>query len=658
MKHAVRFLPAVFLPLLVLLAQPSYATDWPPINPDELKMTSEPLAPGATAVILYRQVDRDDSGRTAHETDFVRIKILKDEGRKYGDIEIPYRKGFGNNVVNIRARTIRPDGSVVNFEGKPFDKEIVKAKGLKYLAKTFTLPEVEPGCIIEYSYTTDLPEYFVFDSTWILNDELFTKHAKFSLKPYTTSYSNLHLRWSWHLLPSGTNAPKEGPDHIIRMEVSNVPAFQIEDFMPPQNELKSRVDFTYTEDSEAKDAAEFWKKEGKKLNGIVENFTGKSKAMQEAVSQIISPNDTPDAKVQKIYARVQQIHNTSYDLRKTEQEEKRDKEKPNSNVEEVWKRGYGTGRQLNWLFLALARAAGFEAYAVYASERGNYFFNPGMMDAHKLDADVVLVKVNGRDIFCDPGAALTPFAMLEWVETGVPGLRLDKDGGSWIKTMMPESSASRIVRDANLTLTETGDLEGKLTVTFTGLEAMRRRLEERLEDETDRKKSLEDEVKECIGVATEVELDNKPDWDSASAPLIAEFSLKIPGWASAAGRRALLPVGVFSAPEKHVFEHEQRIHPIYVEYPSQKEDDIAIALPAGWQVGSLPKPETQDGHIVLYSLKSESEKTKVRVSRSLNVDFVFLDQKYYQALRNFFQAVRTSDEAQIVLQPGSSTASN
>jgi hypothetical protein len=658
MKRALRawmFLPVLFL---IAVSRPSYCGDYPPASPDELKMTSEPLAPGASAIILYREVDRDDSGHTAHEVDFVRIKILKDEGRKYGDVEIPYRKGFGNNVVNIRARTIRSDGSVINFEGKPFDKEIVKAKGLKYMAKTFTLPEVEPGSVIEYSYTIDLPEYFVFDSSWILNDELFTKHGKFSLKPYTTSYSNLHLRWSWHLLPNGTEAPKEGPDHIIRMEVNNVPAFQVEDFMPPQNELKSRVDFTYTEDSETKDASEFWKRHDRKLNGIVEGFVGKQKAMQEAVGQIVAANDSPELKLQKIYARVQQVHNTSYELRKTEQEEKRDKEKPNSNVEDVWKRGYGTGRQENWLFLALARAAGFEAYAVYLSERGNYFFNPAMMDTHKLDADVVLVKLNGKDVFCDPGAALTPFGMLEWIETGVPGLRIDKDGGTWITTMMSASSASRIVRNANLTLGETGDLEGKLTMTFTGLEAMRRRREERIEDETARKKLLEDEVKESIAAATEVELQNKPDWDSASAPLIAEFSLKIPGWVSSAGHRALLPVGMFSAPEKHLFEHEQRIHPIYFEYPSQKEDDITINLPAGWQVSSMPTPETQDGHIVLYTLKTENEKAKVRVTRTLNVDFVFLDQKYYQALRNFFQAVRTGDDAQIVLQPGSSSASN
>src|SRR5690348_12039271 len=92
----------------------SVAESAPPVTPEELKMTEEPLAPGAPAIILYRQVDRDDSGSTGHENNFVRIKILKEEGRKYADIEIPFYKESGNNIVHVGGRTVRPDGSVSN----------------------------------------------------------------------------------------------------------------------------------------------------------------------------------------------------------------------------------------------------------------------------------------------------------------------------------------------------------------------------------------------------------------------------------------------------------------------------------------------------------------------------------------------------------------
>jgi hypothetical protein len=628
-----------------------------PISPDELKMTSEPQAPGAPAIILFRQVDRDDNGHTSHQYNYFRIKIFTEEGRKHADIEIPFFKEQGN-IVNIRARTIRPDGSVVNFDGRIYEKPIVKAKGVKYMAKTFTLPEVQVGSIIEYYYTQDLSENLIFDSHWILSDELFTKQAKFSLRPYHSDYQQFVCRWTWRGLPPGTVEPKEGPDRIIRLEASNIPAFQTEDFMPPENELKSRVDFIYSEGFRENDPDKFWQSTAKKLNDRVESFVGKRKAMEQAVAQIVSPSDSPEAKLQKIYARVQQLRNTTYEVQKTEQEKKREKEKDVSNVEDMWKRGYGDGWQLTWLFLGLARAAGFEAYPVLASDRSNYFFNPRMMDDSKLDANLVVVKLNGKEVYCDPGAAFTPFGMLPWPETSVLGLRLDKNGGAWVTTMIPQSSESRVERKADLKMSDTGDLEGKLTVTFTGLEALRRRVEQRNADDTDRKKFLEDQVREYIPAGIDVDLTNKPDWKSSAMTLVAEYNLKVPGWVSGAGRRAILPVGLFGAPEKHIFEHANRVHPIYFNYPFEEVDDISIELPLSWQVSSLPAPVNQDGHLIVYTLKTENGKGTLHVARLLNVDVLGLEPKYYPALRNFFQIVKTGDEQQIVLQPGAAAARN
>ena len=387
------------------------------MSPDELKMTSEPQAPGAPAIILYRQIDRDDNGRTSHQDDYFRIKILTEEGRKYADVEIPYFKDT-ENITGIRARSIRPDGSVANFDGRVFDKTIVKAKGLKYLAKTFTLPDVQVGSILEYYYTHDLSENLIFDSHWILSQDLFTKSARFSLKPFTNDYQQFNVRWNWQQLPPGTAPPKERPDHVIRLETQNIPAFQTEDFMPPENELKSRVDFVYSEEMPESDVDKYRRKAGKKLNDQMESFIGKHKAMEQAVSQIVSPGYTPEQKARKIYTRVQQIRNTSYEVQKTEQEQKRSKEKDVTNVEDIWKRQYGDGFHLTWLYLALVRAAGLESYGVWVSDRSNYFFDKRLMDRRRLDANVVLVKVDGKDVFCDPGAAFAPYGILPWHETG------------------------------------------------------------------------------------------------------------------------------------------------------------------------------------------------------------------------------------------------
>jgi len=280
------------------------------------------------------------------------------------------------------------------------------------------------------------------------------------------------------------------------------------------------------------------------------------------------------------------------------------------------------------------------------------------MDNHKLNANVVLVKLNGQDLYLDPGAAFTPFGMLTWYETGTTGLRLDRDGGSWITTTLPRSSQSRMQRSANLKLTETGALEGTVTVTYTGLEAMYHRLDVRNADDVTRKRFLENRLKGQISTASEVDLTNQPDWSNSETPLIAEFKISIPGWASSAGKRSVMPAGVFTAIEKRLFEHANRVHPIYIEYPYQKSDDVVIDLPSGWQVESVPQSKDEDGHIVVYNLKVENDHNTLHLSRKLSLDFLLLEQKYYTALRNFFQTVRTNDEQQILLQPPPAAAAN
>ncbi len=650
----------VFVPILAtlgLLTPSAWAIGFQPVSQDELKMTSEPKAPGAPAIILFREVDRDDRGLTAHEDVYFRVKILTEEGRKYADVEIPFFKDEGN-VVGVHARTIRPDGTIADFNGKAFDKMIVKARGVKYMAKTFTLPDVQVGCILEYYYTTDLSEHFIVNSHWILSDELFTRSAKFSLNPYTSDYDPVYLRWTWNRLPAGTTEPSQAPNHVINLQASNISAFQTEDYMPPANEMKSRVDFIYSDDAFEKDPDVYWKKLGKKRSSALESFIGKHSAMEKAVSQIVSPSDSLEEKLRKIYARVQQIRNTSYEQEKTDQEQKRNKEKAPENVEGIWKKQYADGVQLTWLFLALARAAGFEASGLWVSDRANYFFMPQTMDGRRLDANVVVVKLNGKDMFFDPGAAFIPFGMLPWSETGVKGLKLDKEGGTWIETPVPASADSVIQRKADLKLTDTGDLEGKVTVTYSGLEAWQRRLEERLADDVDRKKYLEDGLKEAIPVACDVELTNQPDWKSSSPSLVAEFLVKVPGWVAGAGKHALMTVGLFSAPEKRLFDHADRVHPIYFEYPFQRSDDVSINLPLGWQISTVPQPQNLDAKAVTYVADAKNDQGTLHLKRALNVDVLLLPQENYGTLRKIFQIVRTADEQQVMLQPGATTASN
>src|SRR5271170_1351606 len=92
-----------------IFAAHAEAIGFQPVSPDELKMNGESQAPGAAAIILFRQDDRDDNPNTGHEDQYRRIKILTEEGRKYADVEIPFFRG-SEDVINVKARTIKPDG--------------------------------------------------------------------------------------------------------------------------------------------------------------------------------------------------------------------------------------------------------------------------------------------------------------------------------------------------------------------------------------------------------------------------------------------------------------------------------------------------------------------------------------------------------------------
>jgi hypothetical protein len=133
--------------------------------------------------------------------------------------------------------------------------------------------------------------------------------------------------------------------------------------------------------------------------------------------------------------------------------------------------------------------------------------------------------------------------------------------------------------------------------------------------------------------------------------------LKVPGFASAAGRKVLLPATLFSANEKHLFEHAERIYPVYFEYPYKKIDELIIELPPGWRTASLPKPVYQDAKAADYKLTAEDQKGLLHIRREIRSDLLIVPKDSYPILRNFYQSVRAQDDQQIVLQPVGTSAS-
>jgi hypothetical protein len=645
------FLLVLFLTSLnsTLIAGPKRSQDWLPVTPADLAIKEVPGAPGAAAVQLY-YATYEDHNDPAYEFNYHRIKILNEKGRSYADVEIPF---FDNDydIADLKARTIQPDGSIVEFKGKPYVKTVVKTRGVKFLAKAFTLPEVNVGSIVEYKYKIRWDSSRVPNTSWTLQRDLFTVRASFYFNPYkgqiVTKDGTSQVSYVWNKAAAAYRPQLK--DGAAELELQDIPAFNQEEHAPPEAELKPQIRFYYG-GAEVGNPAKFWEGEGKEWYEVIESFIGNRKEIREEAQRLVGSEADPEKKLRILYARAQQVRNLSYERERTEQEEKKEKLKDNENAGEVLKRGYAYRWHITRFFVALARAAGFEANAVRVSERDDHFFDINMLSSGQLDGELAVVKLNGKDIYLDPGTRFCPFGVVRWTRTGVAARSLDKKGGSFFTTPPPNSHAAITRRNGELTLDEQGSLKGRIKVELTGQEAMNRRLDALEMDEAGRTKEFEDDLKRWLAMGADVKLEKSTGWDSSEEPLVAEFSVELPGFASAAGKRMLLPTGLFQTQQKNPFAHPDRSHPIYFAYCYQELDNIRIKLPATLALESLPQALDQTFPYGRILTVRKAEGNELILGRGFQMEGILFPIEHYPGVKDFFGKVQSVDEEQAVLR--------
>jgi len=656
----------LLLPLLLTFAAPwSTAADWPPIAPEEQAMTSIPEQPGAPAVILSRE-ETDNDLLHFHST-YVRIKVFTEAGREYANVQIPYDR-HGGTIGGVAGRTVHADGSVVPFEGKPLDKIIVKQHDLRYQVKSFTLPDVQVGSIIEYRYSFRYSDTILIQPNWTMQQDLFQKKATFKNTPYDFKRSNMSVILGNGQLASGVNwtsyMPKDHQPQMrttpmsywVDLQMNNIPAFVEEPFQQPANTLKWRVNFYYTSHTKMED---FWKDAGKSWNKRVENFMGRKNGVPEAVAQTVAAGDPPEQKVRKIYEYVSQLENQSYIPSRAQQEEHALGLKPDHGAEDVLRQRSGDHDDLARLFIAMVRAAGIPAGLMWVPDRTENFFDEQYLDTDQFDAEIAVVQLNGKDVFLDPGSKFCPYGVIDWRYSAVRGLRQSADKGTeFANAPLSSYDQGMIQRAAHLNLNEQGALEGKVIVGFFGLEAVQRRREAGKTDPEGQKKLLEDEMKSWLPGNSEVTLTKIPQWDKPEKALVAEFQISCP-YAVSAGKRWIISPHVFQVNQKAQFPAAQRVNPVYFYYPSHEIDEVHIALPPNMEVESLPSDDLIKLDYAIYQTQQKQESpTTIFSLRNLIMGQVAFPATDYKTVKDFYDKIKAGDEQQVILKAAAHAAGN
>ena len=639
---------------MVPAAKATGTVGWLPVPPEDLALKDNPKQPGADAMILYREVvvsakNVVEGGDTSEE--YVRIKIFTQEGTKEGHVEIPFAKDV-ETLSYVNGRTIQPDGTVVNFDGQVLETTAVKTSGLKVLVKAFTLPDVKPGCIVEYRYQLQGKPDWVRDREWIVSQPIYTREAHFTYIPNTAYGSNLVPMNRTHLLPADA-ALKEQVDGSYTMTAHDIPGVVEEPLMPPLDPIQARVEFYY-QDPDAPRATDpsdkYWGHYAKKWDGDLEHFVDKKAALNQELAKIVTASDSPDTKLRKIYARGLQVRNLNFEDDKTKKEAKNENLRPNSNVEDVLSRGYGNEQDINELFIGLSRATGFDATLIYLAPRSTELFIPTANDVRELQTDAVWVSAGGKEYYLDPGAHYYPFGIMPWDETETGGIKVTKSGATIVTTPNPSAADSTITRKADLQVSEDGSIAGTLQVDFTGQEGGGMRQENRREDETGRTKEIEEEIKNWLPVGATFEITKIADWEDVERPLHVEGTVKIPSFGSGAVRHFLMPLEIFQATQANLFAPANRVNPVYFHFPYEEVDDVKFHCAAGYTAESVPPAKKVDMGAVFYQISAAQQGDGIEVKRQLAVNGVLFSKDAYPALRAFFGAVRTNDNAEMVLQ--------
>ncbi len=630
----------LLLPFFVAACSSAHGVTWQQPTAEELTMTADSFAPNADAIYLYVEEKTDASMKT--RSVYVRLKVLREAGKRYGDVELGT---FGEDFQfkDVHGRTIHPDGTVIDFKGKPYKKTIIKAGRLKYRTMVFSLPDVEVGSILEYSYKI----YSEFDlelvPKWTAQGREFIRREHFGFHP-SDDHDAKSLASTQRLPPGAKVELRHG---WYELDLANVPAIPREDFEPPLESLAYLVRFYYSFNANPQ---VYWEAYGKSWSTAVDGYVASTPSIVATTSEWTGSAKTDRQKAEALYAAVMKLDNTSLSREHSEKENKAEGVKEVRNANDVLALRRGTPGQLALLYLALLRAAGLKAYAMRVVSRDRAMFQPAYPSASQLDDTIVILSLDGKDIFSDPGERYATFGHLHWKHADVGGIR-QQDGGTAIAHTPAQNYPENLAqRAASLTLAADGSVTGSVTVALTGTEAMEMRQRAIETDEQALKREWDEEIKPALPSGLMMHTDHFVGLADPGSTLVVQMVVG-GSLGTATGKRLLVPLSVFSAGVHNPFTSSHRESIVDLRYPYYEKDEVELHLPAGMSVETLPGPvDLKLTGMAAYVTKTTQETGTITYRRDLAMSKVIYRAAEYPQLKGFFDDLSNRDRAEAVLR--------
>ena len=583
-------LVAVCLGLLATASAKAGGDDWRPVDPAELALKTSSVEKDADAEALIWEVrvsDEVDGGtvRTVL-SHYLRIKIFTERGREsQSKIDIPYLNNW--KISDIAARTVTPDNRIILLKKEDvFERTIVRVSGVRIKAKSFAMPGVEPGAIIEYRWREVHNENLANYIRLQFQRDVPVQLVKYYIKPLSLPGFPYGMRARpFH----GENTPfvKE-KDGFYSTTMVKVPAFHEEPRMPPEDQVRPWMLVYYSEDRKLA-PADYWKERGKEFYETFKSGARVSDEVKKAAADAIGDATTPEQKLERLFEFCRsKIKNVNDDASGMTSEE-RAKLKENKSPADTLKRGKGTGKDIDYLFAALAIAAGFEVRMAYLADRSDTFFDKSFADDYFISTFDVAVRVGDTWRFYDPASTYVAHGMLRWQEEGQDALISDPKEPTWTRTPLSSPEKSQEKRTGKFRLLDDGTLEGDVKIEYTGHLGNDKKEYNDDDSPAQREETLRDSVRARLSTAevSDIKIENITD---PVKPFTYSYHVRVPGYAQRTGKRLFLQPAFFERGVGPMFSSSTRKQQIYFHYPWSENDELEIELPAGFTLDNADQP--------------------------------------------------------------------
>lgn len=639
------------LPFLLFAQKSEY--NFGKVPAEILQMTDFPADTAAAAVVLedYGDLRVVPQGQSYVQEfrRFSRTKILTRAGLDRADISIPYYHRNGvERIGEIRAVITLPGRQTYTLEKDDFFTEQLSDY---WSMKKIALPNAAVGAVIDLYYEL-YSDRFVELREWEFQTDIPTVKSELTVD-FDPHFSYLYLFQGFDNMQKkdedGKTIVTDGETTAIldqkKFTVNNVPALRPEPFITTLDDYRLRIRFQCSEffrnDGIKTQVLSDWESVGGEMFYAVsfgQQYTKKNNCgkVLKAAEGILSAEMPPKKKAIALYDFVNQNVPTanlrSMTVRKS--------------LNDAFEKKSATLSEKNLMLVALLQEAEIDAAPMLVSTRGHGAPMPDYAIVDQFNHTIVYAEIDGKPYFIETGDDLRPFGELAAHSMNRSGFLIKKKAYAW-KEIKPKKSKKMYLAD--FALTETGEIPGKITASYTGQAAAAARYDWLKNTEDKRVGFLADSETDLPteNLSAENETDFGKHFKVTAECNFTEFAQSTD---SLLYFNPLLLTDYRDNP----FKSEKRRYDIDYPYPFAQQLVVNFKYDAKtYAVEELPESQRfsldNQGASVMFAA-AEKAPGWIQLNYSLNVNQTRFAPYNYEAVRSFFERNAEKAGEQVVLR--------